>query len=714
MSQSLFSSSWYRVAELKPRLRGQARLHRQRYRGRIWYVLEDQQNGRFHRLSPAANLAIALMDGRRTMDEIWDAVGQKAGDDPPTQDEMVTLLSQLHNADLLQTGLPPDFAELAERSAKAARTDIVSRLRNPLALRLALWDPDRFLDATVGLVRPLFTIWGFIAWLALVVSGLVVALLHLPALRAEAGSELFSPANLMLIALAYPFVKALHEAGHAYATKVWGGHVHEMGVMLLILVPAPYVDATAATAFSHKWRRIVVSGAGIMVEFGLAAIAAIFWASAEPGLARSIAFNIMIIGGVSTAIFNGNPLLRFDGYYVFMDLIEIPNLASRANRYFTYLIQRYLFGLKAIENPSHEPSERPWLFVYAILAFLYRVLLSFTIALLVATRLFFVGVLLALLTLSTTFIFPVFKMLGYLFSAPSLQHNRRRALFVSGALVAAVLALVAVVPVPYATVAQGVVWLPGSNEVRAGTAGIVVAVRAPFDGQVGAGAPLVELSDPTIDGRAAVLAARHRELDLRYDALKFADRIQAAETLKDREHVEAQQASLATQRASLLSVAPLAGRFVPAVPNLVGRYVRQGDLLGYVLDATDPVVRVVVPQSEVDLVRAGTDGVDVRYSFRPEQGYAGRIIREVPTAQSDLPSLALAARAGGDIAIGRAPDGTPIALEKLFIVDVASPRPVDDLPYGARAYVRFDHGAEPLYLRVERAVRQTLLRVFGA
>jgi putative peptide zinc metalloprotease protein len=714
MAQSLFSSSWYRVSGLKPRLRAQARIYRQRFRSRVWYVLEDQQNGKFHRLSSAANLAVALMDGRRTMEEIWDMVGHKAGDDPPTQDEMILLLSQLHSADLLQTELPPDFVELAERSAKTARSNIISRLKNPLALRLSLWDPDRFLSATAWLTKPLFTVWGFLVWMALVIAGLAVTALNWAPLQAAASSHLGNVANLAIIALVYPVVKALHEAGHAYATKVFGGHVHEVGIMFLILVPAPYVDATAATGFTSKRQRIVVSGAGIMVEFGLAALAAIFWVNAEPGIAREIAFSVMLIGGVSTLLFNGNPLLRFDGYYVFMDWLEIPNLGTRANRYVTYLVQRYAFGLNQIENPSHERSERKWLFVYAILAFLYRIALSLGIALLIATQLFFVGALLAILTLTTTFIVPVFKMLGYLFTAPALHHHRQRALLVSAGSLALMVAAVGYLPLPYATVAQGIVWLPGEDEVRAGVAGIVAEFMVADGDLVAAGAPLVRLEDAGIGARRAVITARLAELDLRYDALLFADRVRAAETAQQREHVIGQRRDLDNREAALLSKAQTGGRFIAAQPNLIGRFVRQGELLGYVVSDAAPVVRVVIPQSEVDLVRARTEGVEVRYSFDPARSLPATITREIPTGQNDLPSLALAARAGGDIPITHAADGTPIALERLFLLDVTTPRPEGMLPYGARAYVRFDHGSEPLYLRVQRAIRQTLLRVFGA
>ena len=273
---------------------------------------------------------------------------------------------------------------------------------------------------------------------------------------------------------------------------------------------------------------------------------------------------------------------------------------------------------------------------------------------------------------------------------------------------------VGVLPLPYATVAQGIVWLPGEDEVRAGTAGIVTQFMAADGDMVVAGAPLVRLEDAGIGARRAVITARLAELDLRYSALLFSDRVQAAETAQQREHVVGQQRDLDNRAAALLSMAQTGGRFIAAQPDLIGRFVRQGELLGYVVNDAAPVVRVVIPQSEVDLVRANTDGVEVRYSFEPGQSLPATITREVPTGQNDLPSLALAARAGGDIPITHAADGTPIALERLFVIDVTTSRPEGVLPYGARAYVRFDHGSEPLYLRVQRAIRQTLLRVFGA
>src|ERR1051326_7941763 len=115
MSEALFSPSWYRVATLAPRLRSHAQLHRHQYRGQTWYVLQDRSNERFHRFSPAAYAFIGLMDGQRTVQDIWEFASTTLGDDAPTQPEVVQLLTQLHAADVLQCDIPPDIAELLHR-----------------------------------------------------------------------------------------------------------------------------------------------------------------------------------------------------------------------------------------------------------------------------------------------------------------------------------------------------------------------------------------------------------------------------------------------------------------------------------------------------------------------------------------------------------------------------------------------------------------------
>ena len=169
---------------------------------------------------------------------------------------------------------------------------------------------------------------------------MVLAGVHWPELSENLADRVLAVENLLVMWLCFPVVKFLHELGHAYAVKNGGGEVHEMGIMLLVFTPVPYVDASAASGFRSKWRRALVGAAGMLTEILIAAVFIVVWVAAEPGWLRAIAFNVGLSAGVSTVIFNANPLLRFDGYYILSDLIEVPNLGARGNQYWRYLLER--------------------------------------------------------------------------------------------------------------------------------------------------------------------------------------------------------------------------------------------------------------------------------------------------------------------------------------------------------------------------------------
>jgi putative peptide zinc metalloprotease protein len=713
MSASLFSNSWYRVAELKPRLRAHAQIHRQTFRGQVWYVLQDHQTGRFFRVSPAANRMLCMMDGRRTMREVWDIAGAHAADDPPTQDETIQLLSQLHASDLLQGELPPDVAEIAERSQLADRRRLIQRLRNPMAMRIPLFDPDKLLEATLPLVRPLFGTVGFLAWLTLVLTGAVLAMLHWSELTSNVADRVLVAQNVALIVCVYPLMKTLHELGHAFATKMWGGEVHEVGVMLLVFIPVPYVDASASAAFRQKRRRIVVGAAGIIVELALASIAMIVWISASPGLGRAVAFNVILIGGVSTLFFNGNPLLRFDGYYILSDLIEIPNLGTRANSYLFFLVQRHLLQIDTLDNPATAPGEAKWLLAYAILSFLYRMMVSFGIAVFLATRLFFVGTAMALWAIISIAALPMLKGIRFLATSPRLRGQRRRAFSVVGGMAAVAGAILFLVPLPYSTVAQGVVWIPDRAEVRAKAEGFVTEVLTTPGADVAAKRQLVALADPILNAKVAVAQAQLQEMQLRFEAVKQLDRVQAEVLQEQVQRLTGTLADYRVRQEDLTVTSTQDGRFVlPRAEDMPGRFLKRGDLLGYVIGDNDLVVRVVVPQADVDLIRQRTDRVDAYFAENLDRPVPARIRREVPAAQNDVPSMALTTQGGGPIVLDPSRTQKPQSLFSMFQFDVDLLEPVPPRMAGARVYVRFDHGKEALAWRVLRAFRQFFLGQF--
>ncbi len=713
MALSLFSQSWYRVAGLKPRLRSHAQIHRHTYRGRDWYVLQDHSSNRFHRFSPEAYRIIGLMDGRRTLDEIWEAACAELGDDMPTQDEVLQLLSRLHQADVLQSDMPPDIQDLHDRSRRQRRSRILGQLRSPLAVRIPLIDPERFLAATAFLARPLIGLPGLLLWCVTVAAGVVLLVSSWDGLTANLADRVLALENLFLLWLIYPLVKTLHEFGHAYAIKRWGGEVHEMGVMILVFVPIPYVDASSSTAFWDKRKRMLVGAAGILTEMFLAALAVIVWVNVEPGAVRAVAFNTIIIAGVSTILFNGNPLLRFDAYYILSDLLEIPNLAMRSARYVGYLVKRYALGMNEEESPASAPGEAPWLAVYAVTSFLYRIFIVIRIGLFVASKFFIAGVILAAWGLAGMFVFPFVRTIRNALTDRRMQEKRGRILALSVLAVGFLAGGLLLVPVPSFTVAEGVLWAPRNSRVHASSDGFVERVVASPGTQVRAGDPLIRCRNADLAAEERVLEARLRELSAKLRRSQTRDRIEA-EILQDEvERVEAELERTREEREDLLIRSPTDGVFLfPEAGDAPGRFLQRGTPLGHVVDFSRVTVRVVVPQHQVDRVRSAARRVQARLAERIPEVIQAAVLREVPAASRELPSLALSLEGGGSLALDPREKEHARTFETLFHFEVRLPEQAL-WAVGERVFVRFEHDAEPLAFQWYRGIRRTFLSRFN-
>ena len=710
----MFSPAWYRVANLQPRLRQQAEVHRHHYRGELWYVLHDRQSGRQHRFTPAAHHLMGLMDGQRSVQQVWLLATEHLGDDAPTQGEVIQWLGDLHAADLLLCDVPVDTAELFRRQHKQARRKSHARWLNPLSVRLPLWDPQPLLQRFDRVTPLVFSRGGAALWLLGVGAALVAVMSHWAELSHNVSDAVLAPSNLLLLVLVYPLVKLLHELGHAFAVRRFGGEVHELGVMLLVFVPVPYVDASAATAFGSKGRRMLVSAAGILTELAIAAVATFVWLAVEPGAVRALAFNVMLIAGVSTLVFNANPLLRFDGYFIFADWVEIPNLAGRAQQYLGHLVQRYVFGLRGLETSARSGGERAWLVGYGVASFAYRLMVTAVIVLFVAEKFFVIGVLLALWAAVTMVLLPLGKALRHLLTSPTLAPKRARAVASVGVALVLALAVIAFVPVPLDTRAEGVVWLPEHATVRAPAAGFVRRVLKANDSEVSEGELLVDTEDPLLPARAQVLAFRVQELQARYHAQWVTDVAKAQLVAQSLAAAEAELARAQEQVERQRIRSPARGRLLlPLADDLPEHWVKQGDVIGYVLQPPLRGVRAVVPQDRIGLVRERTRAVELRPVDAPATLLHAVVEREVPAASDELPSAALGRAGGGEVATRPGDERGTRAFDTVFQFDLTLTGDASLQRIGSRVQVRFDHGAEPLLAQGWRKLRQLFLRRYG-
>ncbi|MDH3647200.1 MAG: efflux RND transporter periplasmic adaptor subunit [Gammaproteobacteria bacterium] len=710
MTSPLDSHVWYRVCDLKPRLRHHIRVHRHHYRKQRWYVLEDPSSGRIHRLDQYAYQIISYMNGEHNMDSVWLMAGEKLGDRAPTQDQSIQLLGQLHAADVLHCDVPPDTQELFSRYEKQNRSRLLQAFRSPFFQRIPLLDPETLLGKWIPYARPFFSRWGLALGLLLVLSGGIAAAMNWQSLVADARTSLLSPINLLLLWLVYPVVKALHELGHALAVKHWGGEVHDTGVMLLVFMPVPYVDASTANAFDDKWSRIVVSGAGIAVEMTLAALAMLVWLAVEPGVVRTIALDVMTIGGISTLLFNGNPLLKFDGYYVLSDLIEIPNLGSRSSQFYGYLFKRYLLGLHNTRKPVVGTGERNWLLVYGFASFVYRTFILIAILFFVAGISLTLAVVLGAWGITGQIVIPTVQKMNRMLQDPQVRERRVRAVAVS-LTVFLVIAAILLTPMPHRSMAEGTVWMDEDAQVRTGTDCFVERLLTETDTMVTAGTPLVECSDPFLDSRLKVVTAQLRELQARLTMERSRDVAKAQLVEDEMSAIETRLDDVRHRTAQLFVRSPTNGVFVmPSPRNLPGRYVEQGELLAYVIDNDRLGVRVAVSQQDVGLIRADTQAVEVRLAGKTGTSFDATVKRLHPGATRALPSAALGSAGGGKLIADPADDTGHTVLEPVFLLDLEFGIDAPHRISGSRVFVRFDHTPTPLAVQWYRDIRQLLLR----
>jgi len=520
--------------------------------------------------------------------------------------------------------------------------------------------------------------------------------------------------SLVLFLVTYPVIKVFHELGHAYAVKRWGGEVHELGLMFLVFMPVPYVDASASSAFSQKWQRVIVGAAGIMVELLLASIALFIWLDVEEGLLRACAFNVMLIGGISTLLFNGNPLLRFDGYYILMDLLEIPNLADRSKKCIGYLLVRYVFGVLDATSPATAPGETFWLVSFGVASFAYRIFIVSLIVLLVATKFFFIGVVLAIWSTILMVGLPLSKSIWFLFASPILARQRRRALAICAGTMAVLAVFVFLVPLPYRTTAEGIIWTPGEAGVFAAVDGTVVGVLHDPNTLVSRGAPLIALEDPLLDAKVRVLEASVRELELRREAVAGKDPLQKQLFEEQLERARADLALQMKRKGDLIVRSPGNGRFVLHRPDdLLGKFAHKGEILGFVADFDHPVAKVVVTEDVADLVRTRTRAIQIRLADHIQSIYYASPLRETPAVNERLPSLALSTVGGGELVLDPRDARSLKALTRVLNLEFSFEQQISVSEMGGRVYVRFDHDDEPLAWRFYRDLRQLFLRRFN-
>lgn len=731
-----FHESWYRVKDLRPRLRSTVQVDRQHYRGRVWHVLRDPTTNKFYRLDTTHYRMVGLLDGKRSVDAAWKLVSSDEGDSPqdqdsPTQGEVIQLLGQLYMNNLIEADLPADAAGMFDRYKKRKQREVRGYLASIVFARIPLFDPDRILDRVTPLLGWLFGPVGIGLWVLLISyaifqlagSGKADLMIGQALGNPLTGSEgILSPSNLWLLYVAMFGAKVLHELGHGVACKRFGqlrhngGEVHTVGVMMIAFMPIPYVDASSSWALRSKWQRAFIAAAGMYVELALAAISVLVWVQTDPtSTLHQLAFNVIFITSVTTLLFNANPLIRFDGYYILSDLLEMPNLAQRGKDYLYFLVKKFAYKVRRPQNPSHGPPEVPVLISYGILSFFYRIFITVTIVWFVMDQMFFIGAAMAIAALVGFGVVPLVKLVKYLTTNPELSRTRSRALAWSVTTAVILVVLFGLVRIPEWKTAPGMVEPANERELFVQTDGELIYL-ANTGSVIQPNTVLVRGMNPDLTAERRQLQAQLQELKAQYAQRLSEGKLATAQAIDDqRAALQTRLADLDRRENDLTIRAPFHGRW--SSPELDGRdgiYARQGDSLGRLVNEDDFSVVILADQHVGPRLRnelAVGDAVRIRVRGEPDREIVGVIDAFIESGRKRLPSQALGMMGGGDIAMDPDDPNTQQTARAYFevhlSVDQNEARDSGFRP-GQAVVARFSLPDRPIAMQVIRIVRQLL------
>jgi putative peptide zinc metalloprotease protein len=716
MATTIFSDSWFRVSGLRVALLPSVEVSTQQFRGRTWYVLQDPYTQRYFRASVQACRFIQRLQPDKTVEEVWEDFVNNHPHDAPSREEVIQLLSQLHMSNLLYSLQQSDNEAIVKRYKAQKNKELMGKVASFLFLRIPLFNPNLLLDRIRPLIMAL-TGWGaFWVWSLTLLWGAWTAFENRAALLDQSQGVL-SVSNLPWLYVCLSGLKLFHEAGHAFVCKRFGGEVRTVGVMFLLFTPLPYVDASSSWGFANRWHRIYAAFAGMAVEFFFAAAGALVWTYTAPGLTHSLAFNVMLIGSVSSLLFNGNPLLRFDAYYMLSDYAEIPNLYQKSQQQWKYFGDRYLLGTVAAQSKATDRKEWVWLTLYGLFSFLYLMLITLGISLFLMDQWLPLGLLVLAMTLYSRLVTPLHQLLKHLRGAAT-QGNRRRAVTVVGGIGLAVFLLLAVVPFPDATRAQGIVKANHASNVYAQTAGQLDQLLVRHGERVQAGQVLASFSNPDLaaDIRLTESGQIETEAQIRQALHQASQDLSALQDKADA--LELRRLNLQEQQQQLQVRASQDGEWVaPDLHEQLGTWIQRGQTLGEVVDASSFRFVAVMPQEQADVMfQNNFRQAELRLNGQADATLALPQVSIIPFQSDKLPSTALGWLGGGDIAVNtQEPSGTK-AVESFFLLQSDIPaeqRHGLTVLHGLSGTLRLQTPAQPLASQAYRALKQLVQKRYA-
>jgi len=737
LAESLVSST---SRPLTLRMRPDLTARRHRYHGRTFWVIKEPVGLNYFRFHDEEYAILCMLDGHSSLEEIKDQFETEFTPQKITYHDLLQFVGMLHRSGLVISESTGQGHQLRKRRDQKKWRELMGKFSNVFALRFRGVDPDRFLGWLYQ-----YTGWFFRWPTVICVLVLALAALSLVAVNFDEFSRklpafhaFFGPKNWFYLGITMATVKVLHEFGHGLSCKHFGGECHELGAMMLVFTPALYCNVSDSWMLPNKWHRASIGAAGMYVELFLASIATFLWWYSQPGLLNSIALSVMFICSVSTIVFNGNPLLRFDGYYILMDILEIPNLRQKATeitrRFFVWLC----LGIEQPENPFL-PQDNQWAFgVFTVAAVIYRWLVVFSI-LFFLNQVFepyglkIIGQIIGLSGFVGLVVQPVWELAKFFYTPGRTSKMKRERVAATIGVVAAAIGFVLFVPLPFSVKCSFEVQPRGGQQVFAPISGQIQHVRYRPGSQVREGDVLLQLANADLEYALRELENRYKEADemvksledQRYTDRSAVENLDAAKDMRESAHRQWQEQK--SEFDKLTITAPAAGTIIPPPSRKDKMRASQGRLptwegtpfdarnKGALLEPTDLICQIgdpqqmeavlVIDQSYIDLVREG-QGVRVLLEAYTHKAYDSQI-EEIAVTELKVASPGLSASAGGRLETKTDPSGQVRPLNTSYQARAPLTDAPGKLQTGMQGQARIYTGWQPLGRRLYRYCAKT-------
>ncbi len=723
------------------RIRPDLQCNRQWFQGREYWVIKDPLSLKYYRFELEEFALLNMLDGRRSADEIQTAFNHQFAPQNIAIGELFQFVGMLYRNALLVSDNPDQGVELLARARQNAWRQRGANLLNVLAIQFRGFDPDRVLSWANARFGWLFSRAALVAVMLFGLSALMLIVTHWEEFRNRLPHfrEFFAAQNWLWLAATLAATKVIHEFGHGVACKRFGGHAHEMGVMFLVLTPCLYCNVSDAWMLPNKWHRMAIGAAGMYVEWIMASACAFLWWYSNDGLINQLALNVVFVCSVSTLLFNANPLMKYDGYYILCDALEIPNLRQKSGTLLRQAFNGWLLGIPRQPDPflpirhrglfagySVAAAVYRWVITFSILLFLYRVLEPYGFKV--------IGQIIAIVAVAGLFVSPAVGVYKF-FSVPgrSAMIKRSRAML-TAIVVVAILIGALTIPLPHYVRCPLYVEAHGGQKVYIERSGRIVEVFVEFNQPVNAGQPIARLADAAVAGDLAELQGEWQVAGARLasvrrlaseDQHRFAGDAAAAESrlvaysrLIEQKKLDADQLVVRAPADGIL----LAPDWVDAPADddgtlstwhghvldraNLGALAIAGTLVGQVvpIDATTEAV-LAIDQRDIEFISPGQP-VEIWLALHPAQTLHAVVDQVSQVQMKDVPK-GLSSRHGGGLQTVPGPNGIDLPRSTTYRLAVPLPRSVNQIDPGASGVARIRVGSQTIGARIWRFVCQT-------